>query len=97
MHDGALFHSAKSVKQWLRDCFVPFLEDWPVNSLDLNRVENLWAIKNGSYATMTAAKLRDMPDHLRNTFTPQHLMVLADSIPARLNDCTECQGKPVKY
>ena len=44
MQDGAPFHTAKSVKEWLRDCCVPFFEDWPANSSDLNPIENLWVI-----------------------------------------------------
>ncbi|KAG0701669.1 Transposable element Tcb2 transposase [Chionoecetes opilio] len=40
--DGAPAHTAKSVTQWLDDCMVPFLKDWPGNSLDLNPIENLW-------------------------------------------------------
>ncbi|KAG0710802.1 WD repeat-containing protein 20 [Chionoecetes opilio] len=40
--DGAPAHTAKSVTQWLDDCMVPFIKDWPGNSLDLNPIENLW-------------------------------------------------------
>ncbi|KAG0730527.1 Transposable element Tcb2 transposase [Chionoecetes opilio] len=40
--DSALAHTAKSVTQWLDDCMVPFIKDWPGNSLDLNPIENLW-------------------------------------------------------
>ncbi|KAG0725911.1 Transposable element Tcb2 transposase [Chionoecetes opilio] len=42
--DGAPAHTAKSVTQWLDDCMVPFIKDWPGNSLDLNPIENLWHI-----------------------------------------------------
>ena len=43
-HDGALAHTAKSVTQWLRYCEVPFIDDWPVSSPDINPIQNSWAI-----------------------------------------------------
>ena len=45
-HDNAPAHKAKYTTNWLKSC--SFGEDkimvWPVNSLDLNPIENLWAI-----------------------------------------------------
>ena len=42
--DDAPAHPAKSVTQWLRDCEVPFIDDWPGNSPDINPIKNLRAI-----------------------------------------------------
>lgn len=100
MQDGAPCHTAKSVKQWLRDCCVPFFKDWPANSPDLNPIENLWAMikrELRSHDCSTVAKLQVALHHLWNTLAPQHLMVLADSLPAHLEECRRHQGKPTKY
>ena len=45
---------------------------------------------------VTPATLSPLP-HLWTTFVPQHRMTLADSLPARLEECRRCQGKPTKY
>ena len=34
--DGAPAHTTKSVTQWLRDYEVPFIDNWPGNSSDIN-------------------------------------------------------------
>ncbi len=41
--DLAPAHTAKSLKSWLNDHDVGVL-DWPVNSPDLNPIENIWSI-----------------------------------------------------
>ena len=39
MQDSAPAHVAKSVKQWMTDCEVPFICDWP--GPDISPIENL--------------------------------------------------------
>lgn len=42
--DGAPCHTAKSVTQWLRDCEVDFISNWPSNSPGINPTEYLRSI-----------------------------------------------------
>lgn len=88
MQDGALCHTARSVKQWLKDCCMLFFEDWRASSPDLNPIENLWAIikrELRSHNCPTLPKFQAVLHHLWRSFTPQHLMeLLANSLPAHL-------------
>lgn len=43
MHDGAMVHQARAVKQYLVNKGVRVLEPWPASSPDLNPIEDLWA------------------------------------------------------
>ncbi len=42
--DGAPCHTAKSITQWLGDCQILYISDWPGNSPDLNPIENIWQV-----------------------------------------------------
>lgn len=44
MQDGAPCHSTKPVREWLQNCAVDYLQDWPANSPDLNPIENAWGL-----------------------------------------------------
>ena len=67
MQDVATPHTAKIVKQYLKDNKIRYIEDWYGNSPDLNPIENLWAImkeelrnRNTSTFCKLQANLRDI-------------------------------------
>ncbi|GFU49434.1 putative transposase like protein [Trichonephila clavipes] len=43
MQDGALCHTARSIKAFLAEQNIPLL-DWPGNSPDMNPIENIWEL-----------------------------------------------------
>ncbi len=42
--DGAPYHTAKAVKDWFSEQEIYVIPDCPGQSLDLNPIENIWAI-----------------------------------------------------
>lgn len=100
MQDGAPCHRAKSVTTWLKDCNIPFFEDWPGQSPDLNPIENLWAIMKRRLRNMDTSSLTKLEEGIKavwESFPQEMLQRLSMSIPNRLNECIVKKGGPTKY
>ena len=98
--DGAPAHTAKTVVNWLNDCGVPFIKDWPGNSPDLSPIENLWGIMKAKLREMdtsTVDKLKVALQQLWDSFDATTLQNLADSVPRRLAETLKRKGKHTKY
>jgi hypothetical protein len=57
MEDAALVYCSKASKEWRKLCLIEKL-DWPINSLNLNPLENVWkllkdAVQYGQHALET--------------------------------------------
>ena len=98
--DGAPCHTAKSVTQWLSDCEINFINDWPSNSPDLSPIENLWSIikrRLQGKDTSTLTKLETAIKEEWLNFDHTIIENLANSLPSRLKKCIRRKGKPIDY
>ena len=98
--DGAPCHRAKYVVEWLQDCRIPFFQPWPGNSLDLNPIENLWALIKTQLQdrdTSSLPKLQLAIQDIWDNFNPRFLQNLALSLPRRLQMVRKSRGYPIKY
>lgn len=100
MHDGAPCHTAKLVTAWLTDAYVPYFNDWPGQSPDINPIENLWAIikqKLRGMDTSTLPKLKSSIQDVWDNIPKNILENLAMSVPKRLKECIKKNGGSTKY
>lgn len=98
--DGAPAHTAQSVVQWLRDCKVPFIEDWPGNSPDINPIENLWAIVKKDLQGKDVSSIPRLEAAIQeswNNIPATTVHNLALSLPRRLCSVIKKKGGPTKY
>ena len=60
MHDGAPCHISKQTQAFLDRKKVCVLSDWPSQSLDLNPIENMWAILKKNVSRRNASNKEDL-------------------------------------
>lgn len=85
--DGTSCHTAKDVIQWLDDCGIDRINDWPDNSPDISPIENLWAIITGKLHSRDISTLPKLEMELHECweeFKPEILQSIVDSVPHRL-------------
>ncbi len=88
-------HTANLIKQWFRDHNITIV-DWPSQSPDLNRIEDLWSIldRNMRYWRVnTAAELLEEIQRAWEALDPD----LLHSMPARIAAVIAKGGMPTKY
>merc|ERR1712055_421926 len=93
--DGAPCHTAKSVKQWLGDCEVDYIKDWPGNSPDLNPIENMRGLMKRKLLEVDTSKVPRLIAAIRAlwaNFPQDHLRLYASSLPKRMEDVIKRKG-----
>ena len=90
VQDGASCHTSKYTKKFLKAHGVPFFEDWPPNSPDLNPIENMWSILKRKIQwrdEMTETELFIESQRVWNNIPMKIVNNLVSSFPKRLIIC----------
>jgi hypothetical protein len=101
MQDGASYHTAPLIKNWLDKNEVNYI-DWPPQSPDLNPIENIWAcVRNELWNRR--AMIRNSNDTWRFTLeiftsiTLVYIRKLYNSMPKRLESVIQLKGNRTNY
>lgn len=100
MQDGAPCHTSKKVKEWLDNCEVDYIKDWPANSPDLNPIENLWSFLKNEIKkedTSSLPKLKATLQRVWESLPQDKLQSLVDSVPRRLQAVIKKKGNTTRY
>ncbi len=74
--------------------------DWPVNSPDLNPIENLWGIVKRKMRDSRPNNVDDLKAVIKATWasiTPEQCHRLIDSMPRRIDAVIDAKWGPTKY
>jgi len=107
-HDNASPHTAKLTREWLKnegEAHGFTVMEWPANSLDMNLIENLWAIlkrelhrryPDTKYLSGSPAKVRSILKERLSTIWwdigEEVLNKLIESMPERVRELREAKG-----
>ncbi len=97
--DLAPAHTAKGTESWFNDHGVTVL-DWPVNSPDLNPIENLWVIVKRKMRDTRHNNADELKATVKETWAsipPQQCHKLITSMTRRIEAVIKAKGAPTKY
>ena len=100
MQDNASCHTPKSTTAWLQSYNISVMGKgvWPVNSPDLNPIENLWAIlekelKSGKNTPNNLASIEKSLHAAWSRIKPETLRNMIRSLPDRIKSVIKAKGK----
>ena len=99
MQDGDPAHRSRVVKKWLKDNHVPVLES-PINSPDLNSIENAWNYMKNKVHEAHSTKIQTLKEVLMKLRVPiyaEFFWKFTESIPNILHNVIKAKGHMTKY
>ena len=97
-HDCVPFHTNNCVWEWLDNCDIDYILDWPPNSPDLNPIEDLWFVMRKELLkrdTRSLSKLKESIINVWESLSSDLLQKLVDSFPERLKDVIRQNGNTI--
>lgn len=99
--DNAPVHSAKCVKEWLREEGYTLLEKWPGSSPDLNPIENCWVVLKKKVAKLNPTSQNDLRSKIKIVWShyikQEYCESLVESMPSRIKAVLKAGGGHSKY
>lgn len=95
MQDRAPGHSAILVINWFEFCNVKLLTPWPGNSLNLNPIQNLWALIKHQLQdqdTSSLLCLQNATQDIWDSINQEYVQNPADSLPEYLHRVRRAEG-----
>ena len=99
VQDNAPCHSAKSVTTWLQSQNLSVI-DWPLQSPDLNCIENLWSIIKNKVKKENPQNLHQLNEVVKldwSNIDTETCMKLIHSMPKRCNAVIKSKGFYTEY
>ena len=100
MHDGAPCHRIRVVKKFWGDKNIRQL-DWPVNSPDLNPIENLWMLLKNKVSEKQPTNAKSLVTAIkevwRKEISAEYCKKLIDSMPQRIEAVLRSCGGHTEY
>ena len=97
--DNAPIHTSKLLQNFFKENNIKLLH-WPANSPDLNPIENIWGYMSLQLSKRTLKSINDLKNQIIDIWEnldPNYLQKLANSMPNRLRQVIESNGKQTKY
>jgi transposase len=99
--DGAPCHTARVAKAWISEQGIELINLWPGSSLDLNPIENCWAIVKKKVSFYKPTSTKDLIEKIKQVWcreiTPEYCEGLLHSMPARIAAVLAAKGGLTKY